>query len=72
MKKSVRPKHCGKKKGITIDGHCNKENYLQLAEAGADILIVGNAGLFGLDPDLDRACRKMEEEYRQCMLDKAV
>ncbi len=57
---------------IQIDGHCNKENYLQLAEAGADILIVGNAGLFGLDPDLDRACRKMEEEYRQCMLDKAV
>lgn len=57
---------------IQIDGHCNKENYRRLTEAGADVLIVGNAGLFGLDPDLDRACQKMEEEFRQCMLDKAV
>lgn len=57
---------------IQIDGHCNKENYRQLTEAGADILIVGNAGLFGLDQDLDTACRKMEQEYEQCMMDKAV
>lgn len=52
---------------IQIDGHCNKENYKQLTEAGADILIVGNAGLFGLDKDLDTACQKMEKEYDQCM-----
>ena len=57
---------------IQIDGHCNKENYRQLTEAGADILIVGNAGLFGLDQDLDTACRKMEQEYNNCMLEKAV
>ena len=55
---------------IQIDGHCNKENYRQLVEAGADILIVGNAGLFGLDKNLDTACRKMGEEFKQCMLDK--
>lgn len=57
---------------IQIDGHCNKENYRQLTEAGADVLVVGNAGLFGLDKDLDTACKKMEREYEQCMLEKAV
>ena len=57
---------------IQIDGHCNKENYRQLVEAGADVLIVGNAGLFGLDKDLDTACHKMMTEYDTCMLDKAV
>ena len=57
---------------IQIDGHCNKENYRQLVEAGADVLIVGNAGLFGLDKDLDKACHKMMTEYDTCMLDKAV
>lgn len=57
---------------IQIDGHCNKENYKQLTEAGADVLIVGNAGLFGLDPDLDTACRKMELEYKESLLGKAV
>ena len=57
---------------IQIDGHCNKENYRQLAEAGADVLIVGNAGLFGLDQYLDTACRKMEMEWKESMLEKAV
>lgn len=56
---------------IQIDGHCNRENYKQLAEAGADILIVGNAGLFGLDPDLDTAFKKMQRELAQCITDKA-
>lgn len=52
---------------IQIDGHCNKENYRQLVEAGADVLIVGNAGLFGLDKNLDTACQKMEKEFDTCM-----
>lgn len=52
---------------IQIDGHCNKENYKKLVEAGADILIVGNAGLFGLDEDLDTACQKMQAEYEACV-----
>lgn len=57
---------------IQIDGHCNKENYRQLVEAGADVLIVGNAGLFGLDKDLEHACVKMKAEFDQCMLNEAV
>lgn len=52
---------------IQIDGHCNKENYKQLAEAGADILVVGNAGLFGLDADLDTACKKMNQELEESL-----
>lgn len=47
---------------IQIDGHCNKENYKKLVEAGADILVVGNAGLFNLDEDLDIATKKMYQE----------
>ena len=57
---------------IQIDGHCNKENYRQLVEAGADVLIVGNAGLFGLDSNLDIACQKMQHEFEQCMTAEAV
>ena len=57
---------------IQIDGHCNKENYRRLVEAGADVLIVGNAGLFGLDKDLECACEKMKAEFEQCMLNEAV
>ncbi|MBS6558740.1 MAG: ribulose-phosphate 3-epimerase [Clostridiales bacterium] len=57
---------------IQIDGHCNKENYRQLVEAGADVLVVGNAGLFGLDQDLDIACKKMNMEFEQCMLNEKV
>ena len=52
---------------IQIDGHCCRENYKKLTDSGADILIVGNAGLFRLDDDLDMACRKMFEEYEACM-----
>ena len=57
---------------IQIDGHCNKENFGQIVDAGADILIVGNAGLFGLDKDLDTCFAKLERNYRESMLPKAV
>jgi D-allulose-6-phosphate 3-epimerase len=57
---------------IQIDGHCNRENYRKIMEAGADIMIVGNAGLFGLDRDLETACRKMENEFEKCMMAEAI
>ncbi|MEY8309824.1 D-allulose 6-phosphate 3-epimerase [Erysipelotrichaceae bacterium 51-3] len=50
---------------IQIDGSCNKANYKALREAGADIYIIGNKGLFSLDPDLRTACEKMKEEFRK-------
>ena len=52
---------------IQIDGHCFRENYRRITDAGADILVVGNAGLFSLDDDLDEACKKMYKEYEDCM-----
>ena len=57
---------------IQIDGHCYRENYRQIVEAGADILIVGNAGLFGLHSDLETACREMKSQFERAMLNKAV
>ncbi len=52
---------------IQIDGSCNKENYKALVEAGADILIVGNKGLFSLDSDLETAYKKMLNQFEDSM-----
>lgn len=52
---------------IQIDGHCFVENYAKLDTSGADILIVGNAGLFSLDEDLETACKKFHNVYEQCI-----
>lgn len=48
---------------IQIDGACNKNTYQKLARAGAEVYVMGSSGLFGLDPDLKTACRKLEEEF---------
>jgi len=48
---------------IQIDGGCKKAYYKDLCDAGADILIVGNAGLFSLDKDAEKACQVMNEEW---------
>ena len=48
---------------IQIDGSCNPRTYKKLTEAGADILIVGSSGLFGLDEDLNTAIDKMHQDY---------
>lgn len=50
---------------IQIDGSCNKKTFKQLNEAGADIFVVGNSGLFNLDEDLDRAYHKMKIEFNE-------
>lgn len=48
---------------IQIDGSCNKNTYKQLVEAGAEVLVIGTSGLFGLDNDLKRACDKLQQEF---------
>lgn len=55
---------------IQIDGHCFRENYRRIVDAGADILVVGNAGLFSLDQDIEGCCRRMESEFSLAMMDK--
>lgn len=49
---------------IQIDGCCNKSTYQIYAEAGAEMLVMGS-GLFGLDPDLNKAVRIMQEQQQK-------
>lgn len=48
---------------IQIDVGCKKEYYRRLYQEGADIFIVGNAGLFSLDKDLQKACFKLHMQF---------
>ena len=50
---------------IMIDGSCNKKTFHQLYEAGADIFILGNSGLFSLASDLQAACGKMKQQFAE-------
>ena len=44
---------------IQVDGACNAETYAPLIAAGAEQLVLGSSGLFGLDDDISRAWRAM-------------
>ncbi|MEE8885676.1 MAG: D-allulose 6-phosphate 3-epimerase [Eubacteriales bacterium] len=48
---------------IMIDGSCNKKTFRRLYEAGADDFVLGNSGLFSLDPDLEKACDMCRETF---------
>jgi D-allulose-6-phosphate 3-epimerase len=50
---------------IACDGCCNEKYYRQLYDAGCDVFIVGNSGLFGKNPDLNKALSIMENEIRK-------
>lgn len=44
---------------IEVDGSINEKTFKDVINAGADILVVGTSGLFGLDKDLRKAVHKM-------------
>lgn len=50
---------------IQIDGSCSEKTFKRLREAGADIFILGNSGLFSLAEDLTEAWHIMEEGYER-------
>ena len=50
---------------IEVDGSCNARTFRMLAEAGAEVFVVGTSGLFSLHPDLDRAWDLMMEHYNR-------
>lgn len=50
---------------ITIDGSCNKNTFKQLVEAGAEVLIIGSSGLFGLDEDVSKAWDLMMNTFNK-------
>ena len=52
---------------IQIDGSCNVKTYKKLYDAGAEVLIVGSSGLFGLDDDLAKACDKMYDTFNSAI-----
>ena len=50
---------------IQIDGSCNIKTFKRLREAGADVFVVGSSGLFHNDPDLNRACDILFENFEK-------
>ena len=50
---------------IQVDGACKRGFYKPLADAGVDCFIVGNSGLFSLDEDIEKACLKMHESFKE-------
>lgn len=62
-------RHLREEKGYTykiqIDGSCNKKTFKQLADAGAEVFILGSSGLFGLDEDLNKACSQMVMDFEE-------
>ena len=52
---------------IQIDGSCNPKTYKRMYDAGAEVLIVGSSGLFGLNADLNKACDQMFEDFNRAI-----
>ncbi len=48
---------------IQVDGACNAANFKAMDEAGAEAYVVGNTGLFAMDPDLNRAADILYENF---------
>lgn len=48
---------------VQIDGSCNARTFKRLRDAGAEMLILGSSGLFGLDQDIDAAWDTMVAQY---------
>lgn len=67
LQKIKQVKEVKEKKGysfsIEVDGSCNEHTFRQLAEAGNEIYIIGNSGLFGLHQQLDTAWETMKQLF---------
>lgn len=48
---------------IEVDGSCNQQTFQELREAGVEVFIVGNSGLFHLDDDVSLAWHKMLHQF---------
>lgn len=57
---------------IQIDGSCNKKTYKRLMEAGADCLILGSSGLFGLDPNIEKSWKIMVRDFEEVTGNKYI
>ena len=52
---------------IEVDGACNRATYAHTIGAGAQMLVAGSTGLFGLNPDLETAWKQMEREIDEAL-----
>ena len=48
---------------IEVDGSCNAATFQELRQAGVEVFIVGNSGLFQLDDNLHAAWEKMLAQF---------
>lgn len=55
----------GYKYMIEVDGSCNEKTFEILKNAGVEVFIVGNSGLFGLDTDVNKAWDKMMVNFNK-------
>ncbi len=46
---------------IEVDGSCNKNNFRNMKNAGANQFVVGTSGLFSLDQNIEVAWEKMQQ-----------
>lgn len=50
---------------IEIDGSCNKNTYERMIKAGAEVLVMGSTGLFGIEKTLELSWERMEKELTE-------
>lgn len=50
---------------IQVDGACNGSTFKRLSEAGTEVFVMGNTGLFKNDKDIDKAYDIMLETYKR-------
>lgn len=48
---------------VEIDGSCNQKTFKQIYDAGTDVFIVGNSGLFGLKQSIEQSWHAMNEQF---------
>lgn len=63
--KRIREENLNTNFKIEIDGQCNKKTFHSLKEAGAEVLIVGNSGLFDLDEDIASAWDQLQMNFKK-------
>ncbi|MCO7128164.1 D-allulose 6-phosphate 3-epimerase [Sporolactobacillus shoreicorticis] len=48
---------------VEIDGSCNQKTFKQIYDAGTDLFIIGNSGLFGLKQSIEQSWNAMREQF---------
>jgi D-allulose-6-phosphate 3-epimerase len=52
---------------IQVDGSCSRKTFKKLYDAGTEIFVVGNSGLFSLNEDLAMAYDEMLVQFESAL-----